>query len=191
MAILTNLKVPETGDANSLLLMPKLQNRFRIKFEFSNGQFITGNVMTVTKPTLQFDPVEIHAYNSRIYIPGKHAWNPINIVIRDDVSNSAVKAIDAQLERQINMATQSVPLAAGAFKFRTVIETLDGTNGTAPGVIDFWSLSGCYFENVEYGNNDYSTAEPVQITIVLKYDNALHNTDANISANINATGNQG
>lgn len=190
MAILTNLKVPETGDANSLLIMPKLSNRFRVKFEFSNGEFITGNVMTVTRPTLAFDPVQLDAYNSRIYIPGKHTWNPITITLRDDVSNSAVNAIDAQLERQINMATQSVPLAAGAFKFRTVIETLDGTNGTAPGIVDTWSLSGCYVENVEYGNNDYSTADPVQISLTIKYDNALHTT-ANVAAAVNATGNQG
>ena len=174
MAILTNLSVPVEGVGNQILLMPKLQNRFRITFDFDFGRVITGNVMSVTRPTLQFDEVQLDAYNSRVYIAGKHTWNPVTVVIRDDVSSKTVRALDRQLNQQIDMASQSTARAATAFKFRTKLETLDGTNGQEPGVEDAWELAGTFIQNIEYGNNDYASSEPIQLSVTLRYDNAAH-----------------
>jgi len=178
MAILTNLSVP-TESGNRITLMPKLQNRFRVTFVFEFGEIITGNVMSVTKPQITFDEVTLEAYNSRIYIPGKHSWNPVSIMFRDDISSTAIFALDKQVNQQIDMASQSAARAASAFKFRTKIETLDGTNGepiagNSSPVLDVWELSGCHVQSVEYGNNDYSSSEPVQVTLSLRYDNAAH-----------------
>lgn len=176
MAILTNMSVP-TSQGNQLLLMPKLQNRFRVSFLFDNEEVITGNVMNVTRPTLTFDDVTLDAYNSRVKIPGKHSWNDVTIVIRDDVSSKVVKKLDQQLNRQIDMATQSTPRASSAFKFLTSIETLDGTNGEAPGILDQWILIGSFIQNIEYGNNDYTTSDPIQVSVTIRYDSAVHNVD--------------
>lgn len=175
---LINMSVP-TEARTGVLLMPKLQNRFRVSFLFDTGRYITGNVVSVTRPTLSFDPVTLEVYNSRVYIPGKHTWNTIEVVMRDTVSNQTVKEIEKQLTRQIDMATQSVQRSAGTFKFETKIETLDGSNPiggnlSPDNILDTWSLLGCYIENVAYGNNDYATSDPITITVTLKYDNAIH-----------------
>ena len=175
---LINMSVP-TEARTGALLMPKLQNRFRVSFDFDTGRFVTGNAVSVTRPTLSFDPVTLEVYNSRVYIPGKHTWNTVEIVVRDTVSNQTVKKIEEQLTRQIDMATQSVQRSASSFKFKTTIETLDGSNpigGTVPStsILDRWTLLGCYIENVAYGNNDYSSSEPVTITVTVKYDTAIH-----------------
>jgi len=175
---LINMSVP-TDNRSGALLMPKLQNRFRVTFQYDSDRFITGNVVSVTRPTLSFDPVTLEVYNSRVYIPGKHTWNTVEIVMRDTVSNQTVKKIEEQLSRQIDMATQSVQRSAAAFKFKTIIENLDGMNPiggniSAENILDTWTLLGCYIENVAYGNNDYASSEPVTITVTLKYDNALH-----------------
>lgn len=205
MAILTNLSVPIEGGTpqNTITLMPKLQNRFRVTFNFESGSIVTGNVVSVGRPTLSFDPVTIETYNSRIYMPGKHTWSTIDIVIRDDVGSKSVKAIDRQLNNQIDMANQSTAKSASAFKFTTKIETLDGSNGTTLGnnnILDSWILGGAYFENVAYGSNDYATSEAVTITITLKYDNASHIIEGDDSLSgqfiqqtdlINSTGNGG
>ncbi len=186
---LINMSVP-TEARTGALLMPKLQNRFRVSFDFDTGRYVTGNAVSVTRPTLSFDPVTLEVYNSRVYIPGKHTWNTVEIVVRDTVSNQTVKKIEEQLTRQIDMATQSVQRSASSFKFKTTIETLDGSNpigGTVPSssILDKWTLLGCYIENVTYGNNDYSSSEPVTITVTVKYDTAIHahsNDDDNLSA---------
>ena len=175
---LINMSVP-TDARTGALLMPKLQNRFRVSFDFDTGRFVTGNAVSVTRPTLSFDPVTLEVYNSRVYIPGKHTWNTVEIVVRDTVSNQTVKKIEEQLTRQIDMATQSVQRSASSFKFKTTIETLDGSNpigGTVPStsILDRWTLLGCYIENVAYGNNDYASSDPVLITVTLKYDTAIH-----------------
>lgn len=175
---LINMSVP-TEARSGVLLMPKLQNRFRVSFLFDTGRYITGNTVSVTRPTLSFDPVTLEVYNSRVYIPGKHTWNTVEIVMRDTVTNQTVKEIEKQLTRQIDMATQSVQRSAATFKFETTIETLDGSNPiggnlSPENILDTWSLLGCYIENVAYGNNDYASSEPVTITVTLKYDNAIH-----------------
>jgi hypothetical protein len=51
-----------------------------------------------------------------------------------------------------------------------VIENLDGSEA----VLDTWTLGGCYIQNVNYGENNYSTSDPLNITIAIKYDNAYH-----------------
>lgn len=177
MAILTNMSVP-TQEGNNLTLMPKLQNRFRVLFNFSNNtSVVTGNVKTIVRPQLSFDEVTIDVYNSKIKMPGKHSWNDIDIVLRDDVSSETVKSLENQINRQIDMATQSASRAASAFKFTTVIDTLDGTNGEEPGVLDRWELVGAFINNINYGNNDYSNSETVDITVTLRYDSARHIID--------------
>lgn len=175
---ITNMSVPMDSKPTGLL-MPKLQNRFRVTFNYDNDRHITGNVVSVTRPTLSFDAVTLEVYNSRVYIPGKHTWSTVEIVIRDTVDSKTVKKIEEQLTRQIDMATQSVQSGASSFKFSCDIETLDGSNPisgdvTNTNILDRWELYGCYFENVAYGNNDYSSSEPITITVTLKYDNAAH-----------------
>jgi len=179
--------------------MPKLQNRFRVIFGFPNATIITGNVVSATRPTISFDPVILEVYNSRVHIPGKHTWSTVDIVIRDTVDSSTVKAIDAQISRQIDMATQSVKRAASAFKFTTNIQVLDGSNGAASGggvsaltgassILDQWVLHGAYIENVAYGSNDYATSDPILITVTLKYDTAQHFANGNETDDALSTG---
>ena len=178
------MSVPVDG-GNSPYIMPKLQNRFRVTFNFSNGeapssQLITGNVLSVTRPTLSFAEVPIDVYNSKIYIAGKHEWNMVELVIRDDISNGVIVALDNQINRQLDMAQQSAAKSGADYKFSVDIETLDGTNGSIGGdennFYDKWELQGAFIQNIAYGNNDYSSSDPVTVTVSLRYDNAIHST---------------
>lgn len=194
MAVLTNLSVPPVGGNNTLTLMPKLQYRFRVKFTF--GSLInlaetevvqlTNNVVSVGRPSLEFDGVTIDTYNSRIYMPGKHTWSAIDITFRDDIDGNVVKTLDRHLSKQVDMFSQSSSRSAGAFKFETLIQTLDGTNGPAATgtgaksiVTDEWKLLGCHISGIRYGENVYSSSEPVQISVTLRYDNAIHSLTPN------------
>lgn len=178
---ISNMSVPIDG-ANSPYIMPKLQNRFRVTFNFTSAetsagsQVITGNVLSATRPTLSFTEVPVDVYNSKIYLAGKHEWNAVELVIRDDISNTVTVALDNQINRQLDMASQSAARSGANYKFITTIETLDGTNGSEPTVYDAWELQGTFIQNIAYGNNDYSNSEPVTITVTLRYDNAVHKT---------------
>ena len=46
--------------------------------------------------------------------------------------------------------------------------------GDTPIVLDSWTLAGCFLQNVQYGENNYSTSDVVNITMQIRYDNADH-----------------
>lgn len=168
--------VPLSGASGTGILMPKMKFRFRVSMlaPFAGGaetKTFTQNVVSVTRPTVNHEEVTIDSYNSRVYVQGKHAWNPIELVVRDDIQNSTARIVGAQEMRQINHFQQTSPIAGEDYKFDMQIETLDGQTTTATEV---WFLEGCFFTTVNYGDADYSSNEPATIAMTIRYDNALH-----------------
>ncbi len=171
MAVLTTLGVPD-NTGNTTTLMPKLAYRFRVTF--IGGAFSatpTRSVISASRPSLQHDPVQLDAYNSRIYLAGKHTWQPVGVVLRDDIDGLIVKELNAQMNRQIDHANQASPRAGTAYKFTTVVENLDGGNPN-PAVLNKYELSGCYIESVSYGDLNYASSDQIAINISIRYDNA-------------------
>lgn len=171
------------GGAEGVLVQPKLQYRFRVLLtNFGGGETeaLTSQVVSVSRPSLTHDDVVVDVYNSRIYLAGKHTWDPITLTVRDDVTGEVARSIAQQIQKQVNHANQSSTKASAGYKFSMVIENLDGGNGDeAFEVLDGWELGGCYIQNVNYGENNYSTSDPLQITIAIKYDNANHMVSGN------------
>lgn len=164
------------GGEQGVLVQPKLSYRFRVTLtEFGNGDNLqlTSQVVSVSRPSLTHDDVVVDVYNSRIFLAGKHTWDPITLTVRDDVTGKVAKTIAAQLQKQVDHADQSSTRAGSGYKFSMHIENLDGAQDGVV-VLDGWHLGGCYIQNVNYGENNYATSDPLQITIAIKYDNANH-----------------
>jgi len=186
MATVINFGVPQLsgGGSDSPILMPKLAYRFRVTLLNFGGlaatSTLTSQVVSVTKPNLTHEEITVDVYNSKIYLAGKHTWDPITLVVKDDISGAVDRAIAAQLQRQLNHAAQSAPVAGANYKFAMRIEALDGGNnvninqGDVPVVLDEWDLAGCFLQNVQYGENNYATSDVVNITMQIRYDNADH-----------------
>jgi hypothetical protein len=180
--------VPLSGNQGSGILMPKLKYRFRVSLlggfaGASQATSLTQNVVSVGRPTFTGDEVEIHSYNSRIYVQGKHSWNAVDLTVRDDISNSVSKLVGAQMQRQLNHFQQSAPAAGQDYKFDMQIEVLDGTNA---GSSEVWFLEGCFFTSVNYGDHDYSTNDAQTIVMTIRYDNATHfQGDNDINGRVN------
>lgn len=172
--------VPEDGGLPGGILQPKLKFRFRVTFDgasFGSGGRLfelTQNVQNVTRPKLTHEEVIIDSYNSKVYVAGKHVWDPVTIIIRDSIDNKVAKRIGEQLQRQINHFDQTAFAAGGDYKFDTFIEILDGKSADAT---ESWKLEGAFIQNVDYSDTDYSANDPVTITLTLRYDNALHVDD--------------
>ena len=181
MANLTKFGVPIGGASSTTpLLMPKLQYRFRVTFTQLGGantaDTVTHQVVSVTRPTLTHEEVTLDVYNSRIFLAGKHTWEPVTIVVRDDISNNVITAVDKQMQNQIDHHNQSAPIAGAQYKFSTLIDTLDGANGddVAPKILDSWSLGGCWFTSTAYYESAYATSDAMTINMTIRYDNAIH-----------------
>jgi len=181
ISTLSKFTVPLANDQSSAsqgLLMPKLQYRFRVILEnfgvSTPRSELTKQVIDVTRPDLTFDQVTLDVYNSRVYVAGKHTWNPITINLRDDVNNSVSKLVGEQVQKQFDFFEQASAASGIDYKFTTRIEMLDGGNGqTAPNVLETFELYGSYVETVNYNTLAYNTSEPATITLSLRYDNAI------------------
>ena len=168
--------VPTTSNTGSGILMPKLKFRFRVMFgaHFGDGSdtlAITQNVQNVTRPKVAYEEVPIDSYNSKVYIQGKHTWEPLTIVIRDDIRNTVAKAVGSQNMKQLNHFSQTAPVSGADYKFDMLIEVLDGQTADAT---ESWALEGCFITQTDYSDSDYATNEPVQITMTIRFDNAIH-----------------
>jgi hypothetical protein len=183
MADLTQFGVPTVG--GNAVIMPKLQYRFRVlllNFGLGNGNTldVTQNVISVTRPSLTHDEITVDAYNSRVYLAGKHTWEAITLTVRDDINNTVSKQISQQVQKQLSHGLQSAPPAGHDYKFGMVIQQLDGSQ---PGVVlESWTLNGCFIQNANYGENNYATSDVMSITLQIRYDNAdIHGDEQTVA----------
>ena len=181
ISTLSKFTVPLANDQSSAsqgLLMPKLQYRFRAILEgfgvSTPRSELTKQVMDITRPNLTFDQVTLDVYNSRVYVAGKHTWEPITITLRDDVNNSVTKLVGEQIQKQFDFFEQASAASGIDYKFTTRVEMLDGGGGSStPNVLETFELYGSYVENVNYNALTYATSEPATITMSVRYDNCI------------------
>ena len=178
---LRNLSVQPEDGSNQGLLMPKLQYRFRVNFIDFGAQgddqgalSLTRQVIDAARPQVQFDEITLNAYNSRVYLAGKHTWQPLSINVRDDASGLISKAVGAQLQKQLDFFEQQSAASGQDYKFSTEIQILDGGNGAnEPGILENWSLAGCFLQQANYQTLNYGASEAVTIALTIRYDNAI------------------
>jgi hypothetical protein len=185
VASLTRFTVPVASDQSATaqgLLMPKLQYRFRVMFEnfgiSTPRTELTKQVVNFTRPEVSFDEVTIEVYNSRVKLAGKHSWSDVTVNIRDDAQGNVSRLIGEQLQRQFDFFEQASAGSGIDYKFVTRCEMLDGGNGTqTPQVLETWELYGCFIQTANYNEVAYNSSEPVQITLTIRFDNALQKPD--------------
>jgi len=182
ISTLSKITVPlASGDSasNQGLLMPKLQYRFRVSLENFGTSTptteLTKQVIDVARPNVSFEKMTIDIYNSRVYLAGKHTWEPITLNLREDVNNNVQKLVGEQLQKQFDFYEQSSAASGLDYKFTTRIEILDGGNGAnTPNVLETFELYGCYVESANYNQLAYSNStDPVSIALNIQYDNAV------------------
>ena len=181
ISTLSKLTVPLDSNAsasNQGLLMPKLAYRFRVSLEnfgvSSPTTELTKQVMDVTRPNVSFEQMTVDIYNSRVYLAGKHTWEPITLTLREDVSNNVQKFVGEQLQKQLDFFEHSSAASGSDYKFVTRIEILDGGNGAnVPGVLETFELYGCYVESANYNTLNYAESTPVTVQLAIRYDNAI------------------
>ena len=174
MATIDDIGIPGVGSG---ILQPKLKNRWRVIFSNMGGgiasQPLSLQCITITRPTLTFEEVQLDRYNSRAWIAAKHMWEPMTITFEDDVSGTASRVIQDQLQaQQFLIGAEGAWLAArgegSLYKFVTTLDQLDGNEQ----VIEEWIIEGCWLQSTTYGDNDYAASEAIVIELSVRYDHA-------------------
>ena len=181
VASLTKFTVPLSSDQSATsqgLLMPKLKYRFRVSFEnfgvSTPRTEMTKQVIDFTRPSVSFDEMDIHIYNSKVRLAGKHSWGDVTVNMRDDAGGNVAKLVGEQLQKQFDFMEQASAASGIDYKFITRCEILDGGNGaSAPTVLETWELYGCYLQEANYGDLNYSESAPATIAMTIRFDNAI------------------
>ena len=190
-ASLTKLTVPLANDQSNPpqgLLMPKLQYRFRVNFlNFGTGQTVelTKQIVDIKRPNVNFNPITIDVYNSKVFLQGKPEWQETTINFRDDSTGAVSKLIGEQIQKQFDFMEQASAPSGINYKFSMTFDILDGGNGaTTPTILEQWDLEGCFLSSVDYGDMAYNSNDPVQIACNIKFDNAVQTIGGGVGTTV-------
>jgi hypothetical protein len=173
---LNNMGIPTTGaNSTQVLLMPKLKYRFRVtllNFGVGGATELTKQVQDVTRPKVGFEEILLDVYNSRIKMAGKHTLEPITLTLRDDASGEVQRLVGQQVQKQFDFMEQASARSGIDYKFTTRVEVLDGGNGQdLAQVLETFELYGCYLNNVDYGDANYSENAAMTVALSITFDN--------------------
>jgi len=177
MSTINDIGIPGVGNG---ILHPRQKNRWRITFANLGGgadsQPLSMQAVTVTRPVISFEEVQLDRYVSRAWIAGKYTFEPITLSFEDDVSGTAAQVIQEQLQKQqwLTGAEGQWMAASGEgslYKFVTYLDMLDGNDQ----VTEKWTIEGCWFQQVDYTDLDMAASDAVLITTTLRYDHARQN----------------
>jgi hypothetical protein len=173
---LNNFGVPNAG-GTQILLMPKLQYRFRvtlINFGLDSTVELTKQVQDVQRPKVQFEEMEIPVYNSRVYLAGKYQFEPVTLTLRDDASGQVQALVGQQIQKQFDFMEQASARSGIDYKFTLRTEVLDGGNGQYDAqILETAEMYGCFIQNADYGDLNYGENSPVTVALTIRFDNMV------------------
>lgn len=178
------------GGINQGILHPKQKYRFRVMwYSFGDNtglREMTSNVITCTRPKITYEEVKLDSYNSVAWIQGKHSFETITIKLRDDITNSVISSVGAQVQKQMNHFEQTSAVAGINYKFSMEIHSLDGTTNDE---LESWVLDGCWINSVEYGEGDYASSDAQEVSLTIRFDNATNQAGTNTNNGTTVGGN--
>lgn len=166
--------VPVSGSNKIGMLQPKPQHRWRVLVtNFGDGnpneqKEITRQMKSVGRPNVQYNPVVVDSYNSKMWYCGKHTWQAINFSMYDDITQRASNVVGQQIQKQLDHVNQVGFPTGQSYKFQMCIQTLDGSD---TGVVENFFCEGCWLVNINYGQGDYASDAPFMLECSVQYDN--------------------
>ena len=143
---------------------PKLKNRYIMNIDGIDAYLIK----TMNRPSIESDEVILEHMNVTRYVKGKSRWQPIDITLYDPVVPSAAQ----QVMEWVRLSHESVTGRDGYSDFykKNVTFNLLGPVGD---VVEEWELKGAYIQSANFGDLDFASSDPVEITLTLRYDYAI------------------
>jgi len=157
----------ELLEANDIMFTPfepKLKNRFVMNIDGIPAYMIK----TANRPQIQFEEVELNHLNVKRYIKGKAAWQTIDITLYDPVVPSAAQAC----MEWVRLSHESVTGRDGYSDFykKDVSFNMLGPVGD---IVEQWDLKGTWITTANFGDLDFGSNDPAEITLTLRYDYAI------------------
>ena len=157
----------ELVSANDIMFTPfepKLKNRFIMNIDGIPAYVIKN----ANRPQITFDEVELNHMNVKRYVKGKGAWQTLQITLYDPIVPSAAQAV----MEWVRLGHESVTGRDGYSDFYKKDCTFN-VLGPVGDIIEEWTLKGAWIQDASFGDLDFGSSDPVDITVTLRYDYAI------------------
>ena len=160
------MAIINTNDMMFTAFEPKLQNRFLMDIGGIPGYLIK----KISRPSISFNEVTLDHINVKRKIKGKATWENITCDLYDPVTPSGAQAV----MEWIRLSHESVTGRDGYsdfYKKDIRIHTL----GPVGDIVEEWILKGAYCQNANFGDGDWTSDTPMNISITIVMDYAILN----------------
>ena len=160
--------IDSTGGMMFTAFEPKLQNRFLMSIDTGAGSIPGYLIKKIARPSVSFGEVVLDHINVKRKLKGKANWENINVELYDPVTPSGAQAV----MEWIRLSHESVTGRDGYsdfYKKDILIKTL----GPVGDIVEEWKLKGAYCQSANFNDLDFSSSDPVDISVTLRYDYAI------------------
>jgi hypothetical protein len=143
---------------------PKLANRFIMEIDGIPSFMIK----TANRPKLESEVVELDHINLKRKIKGKSNWTDITITLYDPIVPSGAQSV----MEWIRSGHESITGRDGYADFykKNIDFYMLGPVGDK---VEQWKIVGAWISAAEFGDVDWSSNDPVMISLTLTYDYAI------------------
>ena len=143
---------------------PKLSNRFIMYIEGIPSYL----VKAASRPSIDQGEVILDHINVERKLKGKSRWQDVTVTLYDPVVPSGAQAV----MEWVRLGHESVTGRDGYSDFYKKDITFN-TLGPVGDKVEEWTLKGAFISSATFGDMDWSTEDPIQIELTLKYDYAI------------------
>jgi hypothetical protein len=157
----------ELIDANQAMFTPfepKLKNRYIMSIDGIPAYLIK----TANRPSITFEEVELNHMNVKRYVKGKATWETVEFTMYDPVVPSAAQAV----MEWVRLSHESVTGRDGYSDFykKDIDVQILGPVGD---IVESWKLKGAWIQAANFNDLDFSSSDPIDISVTLRYDYAI------------------
>lgn len=158
-----------TLDPNEIMFRafePKVQNRFVL---YADGipSFMVKNV---TAPNFTDESIKLDHINTYRKLRGKREWGDMDLTMYDPVTPSGAQAV----MDWARISYESVTGRSGYSDLYKKDLTLN-VLGPVGDVVSEWVVKGAFITNMSQGSFDWSSSDPVELTITVAMDYCVLN----------------
>ena len=159
--------MPELLDPSEIMFTPfepKVKNRFIMYIDGIPAYLIK----TANRPQIDFEEIELDHINVKRYVKGKGAWQQLAVTLYDPVVPSAAQAV----MEWVRLSHESVTGRDGYSDFYKKDITFN-VLGPVGDKVEEWTLKGTFIQSANFNDLDWSSNDPVDIELTLRYDYAI------------------
>ena len=143
---------------------PKLKNRFIMDIDGIPAY----TIKTAQRPQITFEDVTLEHMNITRYVKGKGRWQQLQITLYDPIVPSAASAVIEWIRLHHESATGRDGYS-DFYKKNINFQVL----GPVGDIIEKWTLNGAFIADASFGDMDFASSDPIEITLTLRYDYAI------------------